>query len=135
MNQRFRDILEGKEENYILPFFWLHEGEREQIPEYMEKIAQSGCRALCVESRPHEDFCGPSWWEDMRIVLEEAKKRSMKVWILDDKHFPTGYANGLLQKKYPERERRFLREHHMDLMGPAKETAILIPPCAADRIL
>lgn len=71
----------------------------------MEKIAQSGCRALC------------------------------KVWILDDKHFPTGYANGLLQKKYPERERRFLREHHMDLMGPAKETAILIPPCAADRIL
>ena len=29
----------------------------------------------------------------------EAKKKGMKLWILDDKHFPTGYANGLIEKK------------------------------------
>ena len=29
-----------------------------------------------------------------RIILDEAEKRGMKVWILDDKHFPTGFAAG-----------------------------------------
>ena len=27
----------------------------------LKKIYQSGIRAVCVESRPHEGFCGPSW--------------------------------------------------------------------------
>ena len=129
MNQRFADILNGKEGNYIFPFFWPIEGDLESIPEQIEKIFQSGCRALCVECRPYEGFCGPNWWESMRVILEEARKRGMKVWILDDKHFPTGYANGLLEKKYPERRRHYLREHHVDLMGPAKDMSVLIPPC------
>lgn len=33
----------------------------------------------------------------MDIILAEAEKRGMRVWILDDKHFPTGYANGILE--------------------------------------
>ncbi len=35
----------------------------------------------------------------MDIILDEAVKRGMKVWILDDSHFPTGYANGALEDK------------------------------------
>ena len=34
-------------------------------------------------------FRGDGWWHDMDIVIDEAKKRDMKIWILDDKHFPT----------------------------------------------
>ncbi|MDR0375556.1 MAG: hypothetical protein LBH85_07510, partial [Treponema sp.] len=30
-------------------------------------------------------------------ILDEAKKLGMKVWILDDAHFPTGYANGAVE--------------------------------------
>ncbi|MDO4283724.1 MAG: hypothetical protein Q4C60_00175 [Eubacteriales bacterium] len=50
-----------------------------------------------MESRPHPDFCGPKWWADMDVILEEARNREMQVWILDDSHFPTGYANGALE--------------------------------------
>lgn len=32
----------------------------------------------------------------MDVILDEARKRNMKVWILDDSHFPTGFANGAL---------------------------------------
>lgn len=81
------------------------------------------------ESRPFEDFCGETWWENVEIILREAKRLGMKVWILDDKHFPTGYANGLVNEKYPERRRWYLREHHVDLIGPAKDVSVLIPPC------
>ncbi len=124
--QAFDDILHGKEGNYLLPFFWQHDGHKEDLPRHIQAIWDSGCRAFCLESRPFEDFCGDSWWENLAIILAEAQKRDMKVWILDDKHFPTGYANGITQK-YPQRRRWFVREHHLDVMGPAADLAIPVP--------
>lgn len=91
-------LLKGKQDNYIMPFFWQHGEEESILREYMKVIHESGIGAVCVESRPHPDFCGEKWWKDMDIILDEAKKRGMKVWILDDSHFPTGYANGALEQ-------------------------------------
>lgn len=127
MEQHLTQILNGEEENYIFPFFWMHEGNGKQIPERVQKIYESGCRALCVESRPHEQFGKQEWWEDLTLILEECKKREMKVWILDDKHFPTGFANDILKEKYPERRKWFLREHHVDVVGPMAEASVLLP--------
>lgn len=93
-------------------------GEEEAVlREEIEKIYECGIRAVCVEARPHDDFCGPGWWHDMDIVLDEARKKDMKVWILDDKHFPTGYANGLIEKKYPERKKLYLACTTADIFG------------------
>ena len=127
MDKRLTEILEGKGDNYLFPFMWLHEGGREGLPERVRKIWESGCRALCVESRPHEEFGRQGWWDDMTVILEEARKRDMKVWILDDKHFPTGYANGILKEKYPERRQKFIREHHVDVAGPMRGASVLVP--------
>lgn len=68
----------------------------------MKVIDESNIKAVCVESRPHPDFCGPKWWADMDVILDEARKRGMKVWILDDSHFPTGYANGAMAEQPDE---------------------------------
>ena len=116
--------------NYCFPFFWLRQGRRQERPGRIQEVYESGCRAFCVESRTHEDFCGPEWWKDLEVILEEAGKRGMKVWILDDRHFPTGYANGVLEEggETTGSDRRwFLREHHVDVAGPARETAVLWP--------
>ncbi|WP_099466872.1 glycosyl hydrolase [Konateibacter massiliensis] len=102
MNHKISKVLAGEENNYILPFFWQHGEEEGVLREYMQAIRSAGIRAVCVESRPHPDFCGPKWWEDMDVILEEAKKYDMKVWILDDSHFPSGYANGALENASPE---------------------------------
>lgn len=126
MEQHLSEIFSGKGENYILPFFWQHGDHRETLAEQIESIYQSGAGAFCVESRTHEDFCGPVWWADMEIMLNEAKKRNMKVWILDDKHYPTGYANGIIPKKYPHLRKWFLREEHVDVMGPMSSASILL---------
>lgn len=102
MNNKIKKLLSGKGSNYILPFFWQHGEEEAVLREYMQAIHSAGIGAVCIESRPHPDFCGPKWWRDMDIILEEAKKYVMKVWILDDSHFPSGYANGALEKADPE---------------------------------
>ncbi|MCR5546815.1 MAG: hypothetical protein K6F30_10120 [Lachnospiraceae bacterium] len=106
MTDIIKELLEQKEDNYILPFFWQHGESEETLREYMNAIYNANIRAVCVESRPHPDFCGDKWWHDMDIILDEAKKKSMKVWILDDSHFPTGYANGAMKEKPVELRRQ-----------------------------
>ena len=99
MNKTIEQLLSGKADNHMLPFFWQHGEDEATLRKYMDVIHKANCLAVCVESRPHPDFAGPKWWHDMDIILDEARKRDMKVWILDDSHFPTGYANGALKNK------------------------------------
>lgn len=132
MNKRLQQMMAGQEGSYVLPFFWPYEGHPETVEPEIEAIFACGVREICVEARPFEDYAGPGWWEHMDAILAAVKQRGMRVWILDDKRFPTGYANGLLEKEHPEHCRHYLREHHVDLMGPAADASILVPP-ANDR--
>ena len=127
-DHRLLDVLSHNEDNYLLPFYWQHGTHTDRIPAQVQRIFESGCRALCVESRPHKDFGGETWWRDMDIILAECEKRGMKVWILDDQHFPTGYANGIISKKYPHLRQWNLVERHVDVMGPAADAAFLMNP-------
>ena len=134
MYQRLTDVLEGREENYMLPFYWQHGDHTETIPEEVERIYRSGCRALCVESRPHRDFCGEGWWRDMDRILAECEKRNMKVWILDDDHFPTGHAVGQI-KNHPELRKWQLVERHVDVMGPLTDALLTADAGNEEHIL
>lgn len=108
MNSKIQNLLENQMENYIFPFFWQHGEEESVLRKYMQVIYDSNIRAVCIESRPHPDFLGETWWRDMDIILDEARKRKMKVWILDDSHFPTGYCNGKMEEKPAGYRRWFL---------------------------
>lgn len=99
MSEKIRELLRGGGDNYILPFFWQHGEDEATLRAYMRAIHEANIGAVCVESRPHPDFCGPKWWQDMDVILDEAKKYGMKVWILDDSHFPTGFANGAMAEQ------------------------------------
>ena len=127
MSKSILEVLQGKNDNYILPFLWMRGEEEAVIREEIEKIDECGIKAVCLESRPHPDFAGPLWWRDFDIVLDEAKKRNMKIWILDDAHFPTGMANGLIPKKYPERAKQYLSVKTIDIVGPVYRGTVDIP--------
>ncbi|MDF2789292.1 MAG: glycosyl hydrolase family 2, sugar binding domain protein [Neobacillus sp.] len=128
MERTIKDLINNKNENYILPFLWM-KGEDEQIiRDEISKIYECGIRGICVEARPHPDFAGPGWWHDLDIVMEEARERGMRVWVLDDAHFPTGYANGLIEKKYPNRKKTYINFNTLDILGAQNEVTVHIPP-------
>ena len=135
MYNKLFDVLNGKEDNYMLPFYWQKGTHHETIPAEVERIYNSGCRAFCVESRTHEDFLGEGWWKDMDLILSEAKKRDMQVWILDDDHFPTGHAAGHIEKYYPEKARWDIAERHVDVMGPCDKSVIMTMENAETKLL
>lgn len=117
--------LFGKEEqNYLFPFFWQHGEKHEILGEYIDKIFDSQMKAICVEARPHPDFVGNKWWYDMDYIISKLKEKDMKMWILDDSHFPTGYANGRIVKDYPEYLKLYINCRRYDVHGPIPQARI-----------
>ena len=134
MDKRLIDIKNGKYDNCLLPFYWQQGNHTAEIPSQIDEIYRTGARAVCIESRTHSDFGGDGWWRDLQIIIDECEKRNMKLWILDDCHFPTGYANGAV-KSHPELRKRFCLERHIDVIGPRKNVSIMVQPFCEDDIL
>ena len=129
-----KEALQGRAGNAILPFLWVHGEEETKIRAGIAQIAASGIGEFCVEARPHPDFVGPKWWRDLDIILDEAKKRAMRVWILDDAHFPTGYLNGRLSE-FPQ-ARKLLADHYgVDVVGPAPGSAFMLRLEREERLI
>lgn len=104
-------------ENHIFPFLWMRGEEEAVLRKEMEKIKEAGINAVCLEARPHPEYAGEKWWHDVDIIIDEAKKRDMQIWILDDAHFPTGMANNGMER-HPEQVRRWLFNNSVDVTGP-----------------
>ncbi|MGM0168878.1 hypothetical protein IGI39_004633 [Enterococcus sp. AZ135] len=124
--KKIERIINDEYDNHIMPFLWMHGEEEVIIREYISKIAESDIQSICIESRPHEDFLAEKWWTDVDIILEECEKFGMTVWILDDKHFPTGYAAGRIKADFPEYQKLFLSYYQLDVVGPKKNVGTLI---------
>lgn len=124
--KKIEQIVNGEYDSHLMPFLWMHGEEQSVIKEYLEKIYESGMKSVCLESRPYENFLQEAWWKDLDFIMRECRRLGMKVWILDDKHFPTGYAAGAVQNKYPHLRKMFLEVRSLDFVGPRKNAAILL---------
>lgn len=120
---RLKAVLNNQQDNYIFPFFWQHGEEEATLRRYMKAVHDANIGAVCVESRPHPDFVGDKWWVDMDVILNEAEKLGMKVWILDDSHFPTGYANGAMKDASVELHHKYLTCRTLEMSGPARQVS------------
>ena len=112
--------------NHVLPFLWLKGEERETITEYLEQIAGADIHEVCLESRTHPEFCRDGWWSDLRFIIGECKRLGLKIWLLDDAHFPTGYANGALagEDVDPALKKTVLKHRTVTVVGPQPSTVI-----------
>ena len=114
------------EKSHLCPLFWQHHEEEEVLREELQRMKENGIGGFIVEARPHPDYLEENWWKDLTILLDEAKKLDMEMWIFDDGDYPSGKANGLLVKKYPELTKRYMAVQSIDALGPAKSRSVLI---------
>lgn len=113
-------------DNHVLPFLWLKGETHETITEYLEQIAGADIREVCLESRTHPEFCRDGWWAGLRFIIGECKRLGLKIWLLDDAHFPTGYANGALagENVDPALKKTVLKHRTVTVVGPQPSTVI-----------
>ena len=97
LRESFRSPQGAAREN-TGPLFWMHGTESEaRLREYVGRVAESGQGILTIESRPHIDWMREGWWRDVDIVLDECRKRGMKMMVFDDYWWPSQGMGG----KYP----------------------------------
>jgi len=125
MKEKLMQALNNHNGKHIFPFFWQHGEDDETLLRELHSIYACGIRSVCVESRPHEGFGEESWYSDMDLILAECEKLGMEFWLLDDKHFPTGYANGYIKTKFPHLGKRALTAHVVDVAGPVTDGAVM----------
>jgi hypothetical protein len=131
--KKIQEISSNQEKNHIYPFLWLHGIENEStIREEIERMSESGIGGLCIEARPHKYYLQKKWWADLDSVMDECRSRDMKVWLLDDSHFPTGYCNGEIMN-HPELRKRYLNLKVYDYFGPTECGTILLNHCLNDK--
>ncbi len=118
--------------NFLYPFLWITGDSTDGLVDEISAFYESGARGFCVESRTCNDFCGEKWWNIMDFVLYEAKKRGMQVWLLDDKHYPTGYANDAVKNKYPDLRPWRVKCETVDLEGEAGDISLLLNSVSDD---
>ena len=103
------------------PLFWLHGDEsKERLEMYLEKIAESGNGCFTAESRPHKDWLGEGWYRDLDICLQAAKKHNMKMWIFDERWWPSQKVGGKVP--FHHGSKRLMGEG-VDVEGPNTYTA------------
>jgi hypothetical protein len=83
------------------PLYWLHGDESKgQLEKELEKVAEGGNGSFTAESRPHSDWLGEGWYRDLDICLQKAKKLGLKMWIFDEKWWPSGEVGGKVPPQY-----------------------------------
>ncbi len=116
--KRLSEVVNRTAPGYLIPLFWIR-GEEESVLRHMiGQMHDGGIEEFVVESRPHPDYLGERWWRDVDIVLDEAKRRNMRVWFFDDTKFPSGYSAGKIRDNHPEYLKIYLEEGHVDAVGP-----------------
>lgn len=123
---RLQKIMAGLNENHIIPLFWQHHDDHKRLLEWLLKIRDAGIGEVCLESRPHPEFAGDKWWEDVDFLIEEAKKLGMRIWFFDDSAFPTGACAGRGRELPDSLKKQHLANRYMDVIGPENGGAVYL---------
>ncbi len=104
LERQFRELpMEAR--RWTGPLFWLHGDESpERLRRVVSKVAEGGNGSFTTESRPHNDWLGEGWFRDVAICLEEAKKHDLKLWIFDEKWWPSQGVAGQVPPRYAAKQ-------------------------------
>jgi hypothetical protein len=117
LETRFRELpMEAR--RLTGPLFWMHGDAyetRERLESCLEKVAEGGNGCFTAESRPHNDWLGPRWFNDLEICLNKARKLDLRMWIFDERWWPSQSIGGTVPPRYAAKS---LVADAMDAVGP-----------------
>lgn len=83
---------------------WNGNMNRKAICNDLDSIKKKGFRAVIIEAgynMPYK-YLSDGWFKAVRTGVIEAKKRGLKVWIIDEGKYPSGFAGGKFSEERPD---------------------------------
>jgi hypothetical protein len=83
---------------------WNDKITREEIEFQMGKFKEGGLGGVFIHPRPGlvTEYLSEDWNELFQFTVQTAKKLDMQVWIYDENSYPSGFAGGHVQARYPD---------------------------------
>ena len=70
----------------------------------LDSMCHRGFRSVIIEAGRNTPFeyLSDGWFKTVATAVQEAKKRGMKVWIIDEGKYPSGFAGGKFTRERPD---------------------------------
>ena len=91
----------------IQPFIgWNGPDAKERMARIVQDLDRLSANGVFIVNmspgRGEPKYLSPEHMEQVKFVVQEAKKRGMKLWIQDEYDYPSGFAGGKISEQYPE---------------------------------
>lgn len=101
----------------------------ETIRHDLDSIKTKGFRSVIFEAGYHlpYEYLSEGWFEGIRTGVLEAKARGLKVWIIDEGKYPSGFAGGKFTRERPDLRMKALvvvDTIHVQKAGILKEASV-----------
>lgn len=77
----------------------------EVITRDLDGFLARGVRTVTIEPGYKMDnapYLSPAWFQLIRTAVQQARKRDMRVWLVDEGKYPSGFAGGKFAAEHPE---------------------------------
>lgn len=108
-------------------WFWNARPTAEETAGQMEKLREIGYAGVAIlpgggkgNRGPELPFMSPEYLKQYKVAADTAKRLGMKMCLYDEYWFPSGYAGGLLAKRYPEALSKRLDRTVFSAKGPGR---------------
>lgn len=83
---------------------WNGEMTHETMCHDLDSMKLKGFNSVIFEAGYHlpYEYLSEDWFKAIRTAVMEAKARGMKVWIIDEGKYPSGFAGGKFTREKPE---------------------------------
>jgi len=82
---------------------WNGPDARQRIVQDFDRLAANGIFVVNLSpGRGEPKYLSPEHMDQVKFVVQEAKKRGMKIWFEDEYDYPSGFAGGKISEQYPQ---------------------------------
>ena len=96
----------------------------------LDRLKAIGFRAVTIEAGygMSAPYLSPGWFETVKVAVEQAKRRGMRVWIIDEGKYPSGFAGGKFSAERPDLRMQALVVADRVAVAPGQTLARKLPP-------
>jgi glycosyl hydrolase family 106( putative alpha-L-rhamnosidase) len=117
---------------YSLILWWGWDGPMTEavIVRDLDEIWEHGIRCVMIEAgyEMAEPYLSPGWFELVRLAVEHARCRGMRIYLVDEGKYPSGFAGGKFSTERPDLRMQGLGIAERIAVTPGEKLARLLAP-------
>jgi hypothetical protein len=73
-------------------------------------------------------YLSPEWFDRVRFAVDQARQLNMRVWLMDEGGYPSGFAGGKVTREYPHLGMRMLFASERSTLKKGERFSAALPP-------